>query len=113
MIDNESSLLEKSHELDHSNFTYISSWSNHYKSWKNNLMFEVLFVSPEPFLSDYPMKLGMGIRHADPDMQLFEYPSQFDALGSVEPGFVEFACFWPNLPDKLPEESERVERLVI
>ena len=76
-------------------------------------MFEVLFVSLEPFLSDYPMKLVMGIRHADLDMQLFEYLPQFDALGFVEPGFVEFACFWFNLPDELPEESERAERLVI
>ncbi len=47
MFDNNSSLLEKSHELDHSNFTYLNSWSNHYKSWKNNSMFEVLFIKYE------------------------------------------------------------------
>ena len=34
MTDDKSSLLEKSHEQDHSNFTYLNSWSNHYKSWK-------------------------------------------------------------------------------
>ncbi len=47
MINDQSSLLEKSHELDHSNFTYLNSWSNHYKSWKNNSMFEVLFIRYE------------------------------------------------------------------
>ena len=47
MTDNQSSLLEKSHEQDHSNFTYLNSWSNHYKSWKNNSMFEVLFIRYE------------------------------------------------------------------
>ena len=47
MTDSESSLLQKSHELDHSNFTYLNSWSNHYKSWKNNSMFEVLFIKYE------------------------------------------------------------------
>ena len=47
MINSESSLLEKSHELDHSNFTYLGSWSNHYKSWKNNFNFKVLFIRYE------------------------------------------------------------------
>ena len=47
MINSESSLLEKSHELDHSNFTYLGSWSNHYKSWKNNSKFKVLFLRYE------------------------------------------------------------------
>ena len=47
MIDENSSLLEKSHESDYSNFTYLNSWANHYKSWKNNLNFEVLFIKYE------------------------------------------------------------------
>ncbi len=47
MINSESSLLEKSHEFDHSNFTYLNSWSNHYKSWKNNSKFQVLFIKYE------------------------------------------------------------------
>ncbi len=47
MINSESSLLEKSHELDHSNFTYLGSWSNHYKSWKNFSNFKVLFIRYE------------------------------------------------------------------
>tara|TARA_B100001121_G_scaffold281371_1_gene274001 strand:- start:322 stop:1161 length:840 start_codon:yes stop_codon:yes gene_type:complete len=47
MINKESSLLEKSHELDHSNFTYLNSWANHYKSWKNNPEFNVLFIRYE------------------------------------------------------------------
>tara|TARA_B100000674_G_C37721528_1_gene860039 strand:- start:49 stop:894 length:846 start_codon:yes stop_codon:yes gene_type:complete len=49
MIDENSSLLERSHESDHSNFTYLNSWSNHYKSWKNNLIFETLFIKYEDF----------------------------------------------------------------
>ena len=47
LIDENSSLLEKSHESDYSNFTYLNSWANHYKSWKNNLNFEVLFIKYE------------------------------------------------------------------
>ena len=47
MLDENSSLLEKSHEEDHSNFTYLNSWSNHYKSWKNNYDFETLFIKYE------------------------------------------------------------------
>ena len=47
MIDENSSLLETSHELDHSNFTYLNSWSNHYKSWKNNKKFKTLFIKYE------------------------------------------------------------------
>ena len=47
MINENSSLLEKSHELDHSNFTYLNSWSNHYKSWRYNSIFEVLFIKYE------------------------------------------------------------------
>ena len=52
MIDENSSLLEKSHELDHSNFTYLNSWSNHYKSWKNNKKFKTLFIKYEDLEKD-------------------------------------------------------------
>jgi len=47
MIDEECSLLEKSFDYDFSNFTYLNSWSNHYRSWKNNLNFETLFIKYE------------------------------------------------------------------
>ena len=47
MLDEDCSLLEKSFDQDFSNFTYLNSWSNHYKSWKNNLNFETLFVKYE------------------------------------------------------------------
>ena len=47
MIDENSSLLETSFELDHSNFTYLNSWSNHYRSWKNNSNFQILFIKYE------------------------------------------------------------------
>ena len=47
MIDENSSLLETSYEQDYSNFTYLNSWSNHYKSWKNTSDFEILFIKFE------------------------------------------------------------------
>ncbi len=47
LLDKNFSLLEKSSDLDHSNFTYVSSWSNHYKSWKNSKDFETLFIKYE------------------------------------------------------------------
>mgnify|MGYP006086083419 FL=1 len=47
MTDENCSLLEKSYDKDYSNFTYLSSWSNHYKSWKNNSEFKTLFIKYE------------------------------------------------------------------
>ena len=47
MLDDNCSLLEKSFDQDYSNFTYLNSWSNHYKSWKNNKNFEILFIKYE------------------------------------------------------------------
>ena len=47
MIDKNCSLLEKSHDKDYSNFTYLSSWSDHYRSWKNNSEFKTLFIKYE------------------------------------------------------------------
>ena len=52
MTNENSSLLETSFELDHSNFTYLNSWSNHYKSWKNNSIFDVLFIRYEDLQKD-------------------------------------------------------------
>ena len=49
MLDDDCSLLEKSFDQDYSNFTYLNSWSNHYKSWKNNKIFEILFIRYEDF----------------------------------------------------------------
>ena len=47
MLDENSSLLEKSHDKDFSNFTYLNSWSNHYNSWKNSSDFKTLFIKYE------------------------------------------------------------------
>ncbi len=47
MRDEQSGLIEKSHENDHSNFSYLSSWSNHYKSWIENTEFKTLFIRYE------------------------------------------------------------------
>tara|TARA_A100001011_G_scaffold369572_1_gene425006 strand:- start:1596 stop:2441 length:846 start_codon:yes stop_codon:yes gene_type:complete len=47
LIDNNASLLVKSKTNDHSNFTFLGSWSNHYKSWKNSNEFKTLFIKYE------------------------------------------------------------------
>ena len=47
MLNEEASLSEKASNGDCSNFTYLGSWSDHYKSWKNNKQFKVLFVKYE------------------------------------------------------------------
>ena len=47
MLDKNASLSEKASNGDCSNFTYLGSWSDHYKSWKNNKKFEVLFIKYE------------------------------------------------------------------
>jgi len=47
MLDDDCSLLEKSFDQDYSNFTYLNSWSNHYRSWKNNKNFQILFIKYE------------------------------------------------------------------
>ena len=47
LIDRNASLLEKSLENDYSNFTFLGSWSSHFKSWKNSRDFETLFIKYE------------------------------------------------------------------
>ena len=47
MLDNNASLSEKANNGDCSNFTYLGSWADHYKSWKNNKEFKVLFIKYE------------------------------------------------------------------
>ena len=40
MIDENASLSFKNTEDDLSNFSFLGSWANHYKSWKNNFEFK-------------------------------------------------------------------------
>ncbi len=47
MIDENASLSTKNSDGDLSNFSFLGSWSNHYKSWKNNFEFKTLFVKYE------------------------------------------------------------------
>ena len=47
LMDDSSNLLEKTYENDHSNFTFLGSWANHYKSWKNYKDFKILFIKYE------------------------------------------------------------------
>jgi hypothetical protein len=47
MIDENASLSLKNSEGDLSNFSFLGSWSNHYKSWKNNFEFKTLFIKYE------------------------------------------------------------------
>jgi len=47
LIDNNASLSEKSVNGDCSNFTFLSSWADHYRSWKETKKFKVLFIKYE------------------------------------------------------------------
>ena len=47
MIDVNASLSTKNSDGDLSNFSFLGSWSNHYKSWKNNFEFKTLFIKYE------------------------------------------------------------------
>jgi hypothetical protein len=47
MIDENASLSIKNSDGDLSNFSFLGSWSNHYKSWKNNFEFKTLFIKYE------------------------------------------------------------------
>ena len=47
MLDDNATLLQKSHDGDFSNFTYLSSWSKNYRSWKNSNEFKILFIKYE------------------------------------------------------------------
>ena len=47
MLDENASLSEKASNGDCSNFTFLGSWSEHYKSWKNIKKFKVLFLKYE------------------------------------------------------------------
>ena len=44
IMDENASLLEKSTNNDYSNFTFLGSWSNHYKSWRNTTEFKTLLI---------------------------------------------------------------------
>jgi len=52
LMNDESNLLEKTLDNDHSNFTFLGSWSNHYKSWKNCKDFKILFIKYEDIEKD-------------------------------------------------------------
>ena len=47
MIDEKASLSVKNSDGNLNNFSFLGSWSNHYKSWKNNFEFKTLFVKYE------------------------------------------------------------------
>ena len=47
MLDLNASLSEKASNGDCSNFTFLGSWAEHYKSWKNNEKFKVLIIRYE------------------------------------------------------------------
>ena len=47
LVNNEASLSEKSVNGDCSNFTFLSSWADHYRSWKGTKKFKVLFIKYE------------------------------------------------------------------
>ena len=54
MIDENASLSVKNSDGDLSNFTFLGSWSNHYKSWKNYFEFKTLFIKYEDLEENAP-----------------------------------------------------------
>ena len=52
MIDENASLSIKNSDGNLSNFSFLGSWSNHYKSWKNNFEFKTLFIKYEDLEED-------------------------------------------------------------
>ena len=49
MVNESACLAEASVDYDFSNFTYLNSWSNHYYSWKKNVIFKTLIIKYEDF----------------------------------------------------------------
>jgi hypothetical protein len=47
IINEEASLSQKANNGDCSNFTYLGSWSKHYRSWRDTKKFKVLFIKYE------------------------------------------------------------------
>ena len=47
LMDKDASLNEKSVNGDCSNFTFLGSWADHYKAWRDNQEFDVLFIKYE------------------------------------------------------------------
>ena len=47
MINSKKYLINKKNINNFANFTFLSSWSEHYKSWKNNKQFENFFLKYE------------------------------------------------------------------
>ena len=52
MIDQNASLSLKNSDGDLSNFSFLGSWSNHYRSWKNNFEFRTLIIKYEDLEKD-------------------------------------------------------------
>mgnify|MGYP006091800445 CR=1 FL=1 len=52
MIDQNASLSRKDEDGDLSNFSFLGSWSNHYRSWKNNFEFKTLIIKYEDLEKD-------------------------------------------------------------
>src|SRR6056300_1395131 len=52
MIDSNASLSRKTSEGDLGNFSFLGSWANHYKSWKNNFEFKTLIIKYEELEKD-------------------------------------------------------------
>ena len=47
MIDDKSFIIQDSYDYDKSNFTYLGSWVNHYKSWFSTKNFKVMLIKYE------------------------------------------------------------------
>ena len=47
MLDKNASLSQRAADGDCSNFTYLGAWDEHYKSWRDNKSFKVMFIKYE------------------------------------------------------------------
>ena len=56
MTNSKKYLINKKNINNFANFTFLSSWSEHYKSWKNNKQFKILFIKYED-LEKNPLKI--------------------------------------------------------
>tara|TARA_B100001093_G_scaffold6204_1_gene6298 strand:+ start:1834 stop:2670 length:837 start_codon:yes stop_codon:yes gene_type:complete len=52
MIDQNASLSRKKTDDDITHFSFLGSWSNHYRSWKNNFEFKTLIIKYEDLEKD-------------------------------------------------------------
>jgi len=87
MLDENASLSEKAANGDCSNFTFLGSWSEHFKSWKNNKNFKVLFIRYEDLKNNkeqiFKSVIDFIEELKDNKMQKFDENKFFNSINST------------------------------